>query len=145
MKIPLRISTRKLILSEPAIASIKSKAHKLEQISDQIISCRIMVERPHRSKHQGLLFNVSIDLSLPGAKLAVKRETNVDITVAIRDAFDAARRQLLSYCHKRNDKSTRTLAENIFAMERRELEIDEFDLYDEFSLSDNSAYELDYS
>ena len=138
MKIPLRISTRKLILSKPAIANIKSKAEKLEQIYDHIISCKVMVETPHRHKNHGSLFNVSIDISLPGAELAVKRETNEDVYVAIRDAFDVARRQLLNYNGKRKAKTSRSLAENIYETEIKDIEAIEEDRYY------NNSYELDY-
>ena len=63
-----------------------------------------MVEAPHKHKSQGLLYNVSIDISVPGADLAVKREANQDVYVAIRDAFDSARRQLLHYSRRKNKK-----------------------------------------
>jgi len=63
-----------------------------------------MVEAPHKHKSQGLLYNVSIDISVPGADLAVKKEANEDVYIAIRDAFDSARRQLLHYSRRRNKK-----------------------------------------
>jgi len=63
-----------------------------------------MVEAPHKHKNQGLLYNVSIDISIPGAELAVKREAHEDVYVAIRDAFDSARRQLLHHNRRRKNK-----------------------------------------
>ena len=104
MKIPVQISTRKLSLSSIAMDVIKTKAKKLEKFYDKIIACRIMVEAPHRNKTQGLLYNVSIDISVPGAELAVKREAHEDVYVAIRDAFDTARRQLLHHSRRKNKK-----------------------------------------
>ena len=104
MKIPVQISTRKLSLSSIAMDVIKTKAKKLEKFYDKIIACRIMVEAPHRHKTQGLLYNVSIDISVPGAELAVKREAHEDVYVAIRDAFDSARRQLLHHRSRRKNK-----------------------------------------
>ncbi len=81
--------------------NIRQKVRKLEQFSDHIIGCRVMVEAPHRHKHQGALYNVRIDLTVAGGELVVKREPHEDIYVAIRDAFDAAKRQLLSFARKR--------------------------------------------
>jgi len=66
-----------------------------------------MVETPHRHKNHGSLFNVSIDISIPGAELAVNKEGNEDIFVAIRDAFEAARRQIIQHFQKRKAKQPR--------------------------------------
>ena len=101
MKLPLQITTRKVSLSENALSVIEQKAKKLETFTDQIVGCRVMVETPHRHKHQGVLYNVRIDLTIPGAELVVKREPAEDVYIAIRDAFDAARRQILSLQRKR--------------------------------------------
>ena len=101
MKTPLQISSRKVSLSDAAIEAIEKRAQKLESFHDQIIACRVMVEAPHRHKHQGLLYKVRIDLTVPGREIVVKNEAHEDIYVAVRDAFDAARRQLLSFARKR--------------------------------------------
>ena len=118
MKIPLQISTRKISLSKTAINVIKSKTKKLERFYDKIIACRVVVETPHRHKNQGSLFNVSIDLSVPGSELAVKREAHEDIYVAIRDAFEAARRQLLHYSRKHSPRHASSLKDNVMEQER---------------------------
>jgi ribosomal subunit interface protein len=94
MKHPLQITVRNMSLSEAAKAAIHEKAAKLDAVDDRIIGCRVLVELPHKHHHQGALYNVRIDLTIPGAELVVKREPHEDLYVAIRDAFDAARRQL---------------------------------------------------
>lgn len=94
MKHPLQITVRNMSLSEAAKAAIQEKAAKLDAVDDRIIGCRVLVELPHKHQHHGALYNVRIDLTIPGAELVVKREPNEDLYVAIRDAFDAARRQL---------------------------------------------------
>jgi ribosome-associated translation inhibitor RaiA len=55
---------------------------------------------PARHKHQGKLFNVRIDVHVPGGELVVNRDLNEDVYVALRDAFDAAKRQLDEYGSK---------------------------------------------
>ena len=107
MKIPLQISSRKLSLSSNAIEIIKHKVEKLESFCDKIISCRVMVETPHRHKNHGSLYNVSIDISIPGAELAINKEGHEDFFVAIRDAFEAARRQIIQYFRKQKTKHSR--------------------------------------
>jgi ribosomal subunit interface protein len=94
MKHPLQITVRNMSLSDAAKTAIQEKAAKLDAVDDQIIGCRVLVELPHKHQHQGALYNVRIDLTIPGAELVVKREPHEDLYVAIRDAFDAARRQL---------------------------------------------------
>jgi cold shock CspA family protein len=55
-----------------------------------------------KNKHQGKLFNVKIDLMVPGKELVVTRKCNEDIYVAIRDSFDALVRQLEEHSRKRH-------------------------------------------
>jgi ribosomal subunit interface protein len=100
MKLPLQITTRNVSLSETAMSTIREKAAKLESFYDRIMSCRVLVEAPHRHKHQGIRYNVRIDLTIPAHEIVVKREPNEDLYVAIRDAFDAARRQLQDIAHQ---------------------------------------------
>jgi ribosomal subunit interface protein len=94
MKIPLQITARDFELPESIEAIIREKADKLNTFCDQIMSCRVVVETPHRRQQKGLLYNVRIDMTVPGAELVVKREPHADIHAAVREAFDAARRQL---------------------------------------------------
>src|SRR5690606_22918580 len=44
--------------------------------------------------HQGRPFRVSIDLRVPGKEIVANRDHHEDVYVALRDAFDAAKRQL---------------------------------------------------
>lgn len=100
VKLPLQITTRNVSLSPAAEENIREKASKLDSISERIMSCRVLVEAPHRHQTHGILYNVRIDLTVPGKELVVKREANQDLYVAIRDAFDAARRQLQQHFRK---------------------------------------------
>lgn len=100
MKLPLQITTRNVSLSEAAEETIREKASKLETFYDHIMSCRVLVEVPHRHKHQGMAYNVRIDITVPGNEFVVKREPNEDLYVAIRDSFDAARRQLQGFARR---------------------------------------------
>ena len=100
MQIPLQITFLDIEPSEAVEAGIREKAGKLEQFYDQIMSCRVMVEAPHGHHHQGRLFQVRIDLTVPDEELLVTHEhhhkdhSHEDVYVAIRDAFDAMKRQL---------------------------------------------------
>lgn len=94
MEIPLQITARDIELTEAIKKDITEKAEKLDNFYDRIVRCRVVVDSPKRHPHEGKLYNVHIYLTVPGAELAVKRDLNEDLYVAIRDAFNAARRKL---------------------------------------------------
>jgi cold shock CspA family protein len=115
--------------SEAIEAAIREKAAKLDSFYDRIMSCRVLLEAPHRRHHKGKVYHVRIDLTLPGGEIVVKHmpkrltpkkpppgstvdvallESNEpgkytahqDVYVAIRDAFDSARRKLQDYARR---------------------------------------------
>lgn len=82
---------------EPSAAvesAAREKARKLEQFCTDLTSCRVSIDAEHRHKHQGHPYAVRIDLSFPGHQLNVDRVQHEDVYVALRDAFDAMKRQL---------------------------------------------------
>lgn len=102
MQSPLEITFRGMAHSDAVEAKIREKAAKLEQFFDNIVSCRVTVELEHHHQHQGNLFHVRIDLNVPNKHIVVSREhhdrqAHEDMYVALRDAFDAAKRQLEEY------------------------------------------------
>lgn len=90
----LTLTVRNLSLSDVAAGLIREHAEKLESLGHPITACRVLVDVPHRRHHQGKAYDVRITLAVPGAELVINREPNEDLYVAIRDAFDAARRRL---------------------------------------------------
>jgi ribosomal subunit interface protein len=105
MQLPLQISFRDIPPSAAVEAKIRERADKLERYYDHIMGCRVVVEAPHGRHHQGKLFHVRIDLTVPGSELVVSREptqhhAHEDVFVAVRDAFDAAQRQLADYARR---------------------------------------------
>src|SRR3990167_4232851 len=89
------------IPGSPALEEhIHKKAEKLHHYFDRIISCRVVVEVAQKHMHQGKLFSVKIDLSVPGKELVVNRKCDADVYIAIRNAFSAIQRQLENYTRK---------------------------------------------
>ncbi|MBI3995678.1 MAG: HPF/RaiA family ribosome-associated protein [Nitrospirae bacterium] len=104
MKLPLQITVRNASVSDVVKNEIRDRAVKLEQFSNNIMGCRVTVDSPHRHQHQGMQYAVQIDLTVRGFELVVKRQPHEDIYVAVRDAFDAARRRLEGYeCRLRGE------------------------------------------
>ncbi len=63
-----------------------------------------------------LIYNVRIDLTVPGGTIAVNREpgedhAHEDMHVAVRDAFDAARRKLQDHMRRLEGKTKQHVAE----------------------------------
>jgi cold shock CspA family protein/ribosome-associated translation inhibitor RaiA len=105
MQVPLEITFRNMPPSAAIEAAIRDKAAKLAVFHDRITSARVVVETPHRQHRKGKLFHVRIDLRIPGRELVVSREpadhhAYEDVYVAIRDAFDGAKRQLRDCGHE---------------------------------------------
>lgn len=97
MKKPLQLTLRNIASSEALETDIRERMEKLERFHPHIVGCHVTVEVPHRHKHQGRCFNVRIDLTIPGGEILVNRDLHADLYVALRDAFDAARRRLESH------------------------------------------------
>jgi ribosomal subunit interface protein len=74
---------------------VRDEVAKLERLRSQITSCRVTIGLPHNRQQQGKRFDVHVELAVPGKELIVNRALGQeDMYVALRDAFDAARRQL---------------------------------------------------
>jgi ribosomal subunit interface protein len=105
MKMPLQVTFRNMSTSEAMEADIRERAEKLEQFCDAIISCRVVVEAQTNRHRQGNLFRIAIDLKVPDREIVASKAdadpAHEDAYVAIRDAFDNARRQLEDYNKRR--------------------------------------------
>jgi ribosomal subunit interface protein len=101
MQVPLEISTRWIDLSPPLEAELRKRADKLERYFDRITSCRIVVERPTRNHHQeGGPYRVRLDITVPGSELVADKEAE-ELYAAVREAFDAAERQVEEWARRR--------------------------------------------
>ena len=106
MQVPPNIVFRNLPRSEFIEKAVIAHINSLQDVSLDIIRCRVVVERPHHRHHQGDLYHIQVELTLPRKELVVKRgpalhHAHEDVYVAIRDAFDAMRRQLQDYMRLR--------------------------------------------
>ncbi|HWQ40362.1 MAG TPA: ribosome-associated translation inhibitor RaiA [Burkholderiales bacterium] len=94
MQTPVQITFRDIPRSEALEAHIRQKAGKLEEFHSRITSCRVTVEELSKHHHQGRQFRVRIDVRVPGKEIVANRDHHEDVYVALRDAFDAVKRQL---------------------------------------------------
>jgi ribosomal subunit interface protein len=109
MQVPLEIRFHNLEPSDAIEAAVRQRAEKLEQFAGDIVSCRVTIEAPHKHHRRGKLYGVKVDVRVPGSEIVASREPDAhhaheDVYVALRDAFDAARRQLQDYVRIRRAK-----------------------------------------
>jgi ribosomal subunit interface protein len=101
MYTPLQISLRGIAPTDKLVKGIRDKAQKLEHFYDRITGCRVALTLDARHQHQGKQFSVHVGVKVPGGTIEATREHDQNIHVALRDAFDAARRQLEDYARER--------------------------------------------
>ncbi|HSP98833.1 MAG TPA: HPF/RaiA family ribosome-associated protein [Candidatus Dormibacteraeota bacterium] len=91
----------------PAVEErVRERAARLERYFDRITACRVVIESPHHHHHKGKLFRVRVDLTVPDGTIIADGGRSVDsshedVYVAIRDAFDTARRELEDWVRRR--------------------------------------------
>jgi len=101
MQVPLTITVRGFEHSDALDAHIREKAAKLEEFFRPIMGCRVVVEVPHRHKHQGHSFNVRLDVTVSGHEFVFNHERAEDVYVALRETFGAAKRGLEDFARRR--------------------------------------------
>lgn len=107
MKLPLEITVRNVELSEDMRQLISEKAAKLDSVYEDIISCRVRVDVPHRSQRSGVQYDVLVDVTVPGGEIVVRREPDEDLHVAIVNSFDVAHRRLKDYAERQRGEVKR--------------------------------------
>jgi ribosomal subunit interface protein len=101
----LEISFHNCQPSDAVEAAIRERVGKLEKLHERLVGCRVAVEAQHRQHRTGNVYDVHIELMVPGEDLVVSRKphkirekyAHPDVYTSIRDAFEAAERQLIEY------------------------------------------------
>jgi ribosomal subunit interface protein len=91
--------------SEAVEARVRERVSRLERHFGRMTSCRVHVIAPHHHQRKGRLYEVRIDVRVPGSELAITGNpgdiyAHEDVYVAVRDAFDAMERQLEEWKRK---------------------------------------------
>lgn len=107
--VPLQIKFLHMRRMASLERDITERVDDLQALHGRIIGCHVSVEVPHHSHQTGNGVEVRISLALPGG-LAVTRKGSSEATpsAAIKQAFDALKRQLRKDAEKRVAKRGRT-------------------------------------
>jgi ribosome-associated translation inhibitor RaiA len=115
------ITYRNMAVSQWLDGEIQKRTAKLSTLCPDILSCKVIVEIPHRHHEQGNQFHIRIDITVPGERIVAgdapslhvihidgehesrltKTIVRKDPSLAVRQAFDAAKRQLRDYVRVR--------------------------------------------
>ena len=97
---PIEITLRD-VPSTPAMQNfLRQQANRLERFCENLTSCRIAIERPHRRQQSGNPYRVRIEVTLPPRKDLVvvqdpeDNEKHTGLRAVVRHAFRALERQL---------------------------------------------------
>lgn len=81
--------------------AVQKKIDKLRRYCSDITGGRVVLDCPHNNHHKGKVYSVALELQTPNKPVMVTQDqhdnhAHEDLYVAIRDAFNAAERQLKS-------------------------------------------------
>jgi cold shock CspA family protein/ribosome-associated translation inhibitor RaiA len=100
MQVPLEITFENSEPSEAIRSEIEKHAKRLEKFHDRITSCKVAVVAPQTRHRKGEPFKIDIRIAMPEHKDIIVNKTHGDspehehVTVAIKDAFGKAQRQI---------------------------------------------------
>jgi len=123
MQLTPNITFRGVERTDALETEILARLRKLETYYGRIMGCRVLLELVQRHHEAGNRYHVRIDLTVPGEEIVVAHEAGLHATaqdvdeerlskvaesdperkharVAIREAFDIARRQLQDYARR---------------------------------------------
>jgi ribosome-associated translation inhibitor RaiA/cold shock CspA family protein len=110
MEIAPEITFHNMSSSEALKADILKRIAKLEKFCGRLIFCRVSIEARTKQHRTGNIYEVHIEMQVPGGHLVVSREphhikerrAHTDVRTSIIEAFEAAEAQLRSFGKKRN-------------------------------------------
>jgi cold shock CspA family protein/ribosome-associated translation inhibitor RaiA len=99
MNTSLQIAFHNVPHSQAIESAVREAAARLEAHRGRITCCRVVIDQPHRHHEEGNLFQVRIDLKMPGTELVVKRDISGDLArgdllAAILEIFDEMQRRM---------------------------------------------------
>ena len=100
MTTPLEIVFNNMEPSAAVETRVREKLARLAKKFDRLTHARVVIDAPHRHQQRGKIFQVKIDLGMPGGRANVMvnkpsdDHAHEDVYVALRDTFLAAERQL---------------------------------------------------
>ncbi len=128
MQVPLELTFRHLDKSPAVEALIRRRVEKLEQYRHNIISCRVLVERPHQHESSGSPYRVLLSLGVPPVKDVIidsrpgQHELGESLQTIVNRTFDSAERRLKRLTERQRGNVKADAQRDNMAMVRRKFE-----------------------
>jgi ribosome-associated translation inhibitor RaiA len=108
VQLPLQITFRGMSHSDALETHVRRRADKLDHLFSRMVACRVVVEVANRHSRHGSRYRISIDMSVPGAELAVSHAPAQDryledAHATVEQGFDEAERQLEDWVRRRRE------------------------------------------
>ncbi len=102
---PLEIAFHGIASSDEVEAEIRQHVDKLERRFGHMIGCRVAVELLHRQHRTGNLYDIRVEMEVPGGELVVshaphhprQKFAQPNLPAYLRDAFRVAERRLTDF------------------------------------------------
>lgn len=107
MQVPLELSFNDIPRSDWIDDYVKDRVSRLEQLCDDLIACRVVIEREQHQKNKGNPYRTRVELTLPpkkdliGDKQGTVEDPHVQLRPIIRKAFEAVEKQLKKEMQRR--------------------------------------------
>lgn len=105
MQIPLELSFQHVEPDDEAKEYVRQRVDYLGQLFDGITSCSVHIAVPQNRQKQGHLYDITIEVRVPGKELVVSNRKNdavqhQHLQIALRDSFAIIERDLKIYKQK---------------------------------------------
>lgn len=112
--IDLKIQYLGFAESNAVSAAVWDYVVNLEKFYSQIMSCHVIISNPPRKHQKGGIYHVKIRMHMAGADIIIDKEPGAnhaheDVYVALRDAFDAAKRKVEDFARIRAGRVKETV------------------------------------
>ena len=86
-------------LPEAVMEDVRGRIAHLERFFDRIVSCRVAIDGPegHRGRNR---YGVHLSITVPREEIAISKQEDENLEIALREAFQAAERRIEDYVHR---------------------------------------------
>ena len=96
--------------------AVNKRISKLQRFCSRILTGRVVLDSPHNNHYKGKVYSVGLEIHTPSKEIRVNQEqhdnhAHENLYVAIRDAFNAAERQLKAVDKKHRIERSQNFSE----------------------------------
>lgn len=125
MQTPIQITFRDIEHSDAVEQRVNQKINKINRLFNNVTACRVTIEQTQKHQNQGKLYNVSIQLEVPGKLLSVNNNEDENLYKSLQKAADNMV-HLLSEYNARLHGGVKVHAERLTGTIERLFEGDQF-------------------